>query len=226
MLDRNKLRPADRQWRAVDSGIEEMDPQPTTLVGERVRLEPLTPAHVGDLFAALRVEPEVWRWWKIPPPETLAGMEAWLHATLEDQAKGNVVAFAQIDLASGKPVGSTTYLDIRRADRGLEIGSTWLGRPWQRSGINTESKYLLLGHAFEVLGAVRVQLKTDARNLQSQAAIERLGAIQEGVLRKHMYVRDGFLRDTVMYSIIAEAWVKVKVGLEAKMRQASERPSR
>lgn len=196
-----------------------IDPQPTTLVGEHVRLEPLTLAHLSDLFTALRVEPEIWRWWKIPPPETIDGMEAWLRATLDEQAKGHVVAFAQIDLASGKAAGSTTYMDIRRADRGLEIGSTWLGRPWQRTGINTESKYLLLGHAFEVLGAARVQLKTDGRNLQSQAAIERLGALQEGVLRKHMIVRDGYLRDTVMFSIIAEEWPQVKRRLEAKLRR-------
>src|SRR5262249_61359919 len=95
---------------------------------------------------------------------------------------------------------------ISRKDRGLEIGNTWLGKPWQRTGINTEAKYLLLRHAFEDLDAVRVQLKTDGRNLQSQAAIERLGAVREGVLRKHMRVQDGVLRDSVMYSIIAGEW--------------------
>lgn len=195
-----------------------IDPRPVTLVAQHVRLEPLATAHVADLFAALRVEPEIWRWWKIAPPEALAGMQEWLQATLDEQAKGNVVAFAQIDLASGKAVGSTTYMDIRRADRGLEIGSTWIGRTWQRSGINTESKYLLLSHAFEVLFAARVQLKTDGRNLQSQAAIERLGAVKEGVLRKHMVVRDGFLRDTVMFSITDEEWPRVKARLEAKMK--------
>jgi RimJ/RimL family protein N-acetyltransferase len=196
-----------------------IDPRPVTLVGQYVRLEPLAMGHVADLYVALRIEPEIWRWWKIAPPETLAGMEDWLRSTLDEQAKGNVVAFAQIDLPSGKAVGSTTYMDIRRSDCGLEIGSTWLGRPWQRTGINTEAKYLLLRHAFEVLLAARVQLKTDGRNLQSQTAIERLGAVREGVLRKHMVVRDGFLRDTVMFSIIDEEWPRVKARLEAKMRK-------
>ena len=119
---------------------------------------------------------------------------------------------------NGRVVGSTSYLNISRGDRGLEIGSTWLGRPWQRTGINTEAKYLLLRHAFEDLGAVRVQLKTDARNLQSQAAIERLGAVREGVLRKHMLVRDGHLRDSVMYSVTDDEWPAVKTRLEVLVR--------
>jgi RimJ/RimL family protein N-acetyltransferase len=165
------------------------------------------------------MDPDVWRWWRLPPPDTREGMEAWIAASLEEQARGTVVAFAQIELTSGRAVGSTTYMDIRRADRGLEIGSTWLGKPWQRTGINTEAKFLLLRHAFEDLGAVRVQLKTDARNLQSQAAIERLGAVKEGILRQHMIVRDGFVRDTVMYSIVAAEWPGVKERLEALLQQ-------
>jgi RimJ/RimL family protein N-acetyltransferase len=144
-------------------------------------------------------------------------MRAMIAADLEAQARGNVVVFAQIDLAGGRAVGGTTYMNISRCDRGLEIGSTWLGKPWQRTGINTEAKYLLLRHAFEDLGAVRVQLKTDGRNLQSQAAIERLGAVREGVLRKHMCLHDGFLRDTVVYSILDDEWPAVKARLEAKM---------
>src|SRR5262249_42711802 len=110
---------------------------------------------------------------------------------------------------------------ISRRDRGLEIGGTWIGKPWQRTAINTEAKYLLLRHAFEDLGAVRVQLKTDGRNLQSQAAIGRLGARFEGGLRKHMLVRDGFIRDTVMYSIIDWEWPARKTELEAKMTQTA-----
>src|SRR5262249_54931679 len=144
-------------------------------------------------------------------------MEVQILADLEAQVHGSVVAFAQVEVTTGRAVGGTTYMNISRRDRGLEIGSTWLGKPWQRTGINTEAKYLLLRHAFEVLGAVRVQLKTDGRNMPSQAAIERLGAVREGVLRKHMLVRDGFIRDTVMYSIIAEEWPAVKLRLEQKM---------
>src|SRR5712691_1168599 len=178
-----------------------MNPQPITLTGRHVRLEPLQPAHAADLFAALSVDPTIWRWWREVPPTDLDGMRDFVAATLKEQADGSVVAFAQIDLRSGRAVGMTTYMSISRPDRGLEIGATWLGKPWQRTGINTEAKYLLLRHAFEELGAARVQLKTDRRNLQSQAAIERLGAVREGVLRKQMLTRGGVLRDTVIYSI-------------------------
>ena len=199
-----------------------MNPRPITLAGKLVRLEPLQLAHTQDLFAALSVDPTIWRWWREMPPTDLAGMEAFLKGTLQEQAGGSVVAFAQIDLATGRAVGSTTYMDIRTEDRGLEIGSTWLGKPWQRTGINTEAKYLLLRHAFEDLGAARVQLKTDARNLQSQKAIARLGAVREGVLRKHRLVRDGYLRDSVMFSIIDDEWPGVKALLE---QMSSERSS-
>jgi RimJ/RimL family protein N-acetyltransferase len=194
-----------------------MNPLPIILTGRRVRLEPLTTAHAPDLFAALSIDPSIFRWRTAAPAESLAEMERQILADLEAQVHGNVVAFAQVEVATDRAVGATTYMDIHRRDRGLEIGATWLGKPWQRTGINTEAKYLLLRHAFEHLGAVRVQLKTDARNVQSQTAIERLGAVREGVLRKHMLARDGFLRDTVMYSIIAEEWPAVKRRLEQKM---------
>jgi N-acetyltransferase len=191
-----------------------MDPQPATLAGRYVRLEPMTMAHAPDLFAALAADTSIWRWWRGPPPAVQEGLEALIAADLEAQARGTVVVFAQVDPLTARAVGVTCYLNISRADRGLEIGGTWLGKKWQRTGINTESKYLLLRHAFETLGAVRVQLKTDLRNLQSQAAIERLGAIREGVLRKHMLVRDGYIRDSVMYSIVDTEWPAVKVRLE------------
>jgi N-acetyltransferase len=192
-----------------------MDPQPLTLAGRHVRLEPLTADHAADLFAVLSADPSVWRWWRVPPPDDLAGMQALLAADLKEQAGGSRIVFVQAEARTGRVVGSTSYLNISRPDRGLEIGSTWLGKPWQRTGINTEAKYLLLRHAFEELGAVRVQLKTDARNVQSQAAIERLGAVREGVLRKHMLVRDGHLRDSVMYSVTDDEWPAVKARLEA-----------
>jgi RimJ/RimL family protein N-acetyltransferase len=119
----------------------------------------------------------------------------------------------------------TTYMDIRRRDHGLEIGATWLGRPWQRTGINTEAKYLLLRHAFEELGAARVQLKTDSRNLQSQRAIERLGAVREALLRRYQLTRGGILRDTVVYSILAEEWPAVKARLEGLMARHEGGPA-
>jgi RimJ/RimL family protein N-acetyltransferase len=201
-----------------------MNPQPITLTGCCVRLEPLQPAHAPDLFAALNVDPTIWRWWRETPPADLEGMRGFVAGTLEEQAAGSIIAFAQIERASGRAVGTTTYMEISRRDRGLEIGSTWLGKPWQRTGINTEAKYLLLRHAFEELGAARVQLKTDARNVQSQTAIARLGALREGVLRRHRLVRDGFLRDTVMFSIIDDEWPGVKARLEAMMTAHGQPP--
>lgn len=200
-----------------------MDPKPITLTGRFVRLEPLALAHASDLLAALAIDPDIWRYMREEPPDTVAGMEAVIQARLQAQAGGDTVAFAQIDLASGKAVGSTTYLNISRRDRGLEIGNTWLGKPWQRTGINTEAKYLLLQHAFEELGAVRVQLKTDGRNLQSQAAIAQIGAVREGVLRKHSLVRHGFIRDSVMFSVLDNEWPAVKARLEAMMATYQKR---
>jgi N-acetyltransferase len=192
-----------------------MNPKPILLAGRLVRLEPLTPAHAPALFAAVQADPTAWRWLVMPPPETVAEMEAMIADDLAMQARGELVPFAQVEQATGRVAGRTTYLNISRRDRGLEIGGTWLGKPWHRSGLNTEAKYLLLRHAFEELGAVRVQLKTDARNLQSQAAIERLGAVREGVLRKQMLSQHGFVRDSVMYSVIDSEWPAVKARLEA-----------
>jgi len=202
-----------------------MDPQPVTLSGEYVRLEPLSLDHLPQLWAAFALDPTIWAWWLIDPPTSQDAMRELIVADLNLQAERKVVLFAQVDRTTGRAVGSTRYLNISRRDRGLEIGSTWLGRPWQRSGINTEAKYLLLRHTFEDLGAVRVQLKTDARNQISQAAIERLGAVREGVLRKHMLSRNGIMRDSVMYSIVDNEWPAVKQNLLNKLR-AYAAPSR
>ena len=190
-----------------------MDPQPITLTGRHVRLEPLALAHAPDLLPAALADLGIWQWLPVEPPTTPAGMEAYIQTALDSQRDGSTLAFAQISRASGRAVGSTRYLNISRRDRGLEIGWTWLGKPWQRTGINTEAKYLLLRHAFEDLGAVRVQLKTDGRNIQSQTAIARIGAVREGVLRRHMLVRAGHIRDTVMFSIVDDEWPAVKARL-------------
>jgi N-acetyltransferase len=194
-----------------------VDPRPITLEGRHVRLEPITLAHAPDLLAALSHDPSIWRWLTIEPPSTVAEVEAILSTALEAQEAGTTVAFAQVAPATGRAVGSTRYLNISRADLGLEIGWTWIGRPWQRTAINTEAKLLLMRHAFEDLGAARVQLKTDARNLQSQAAIERLGATREGVLRRYQRTRGGLLRDTVIYSVLAEEWPAARERLEARL---------
>ncbi len=132
---------------------------------------------------------------------------------------GTALNFAQIDLARSKAVGMTALFDGSEADRRIEIGRTWLGVASRRTAANTEAKLLLLTHCFEALGLLRVQLKTDARNTVSQRAIERLGAVKEGVWRQHLTMRDGFQRDTVMYSIIAPEWPAVKAALEARLRR-------
>ncbi len=183
------------------------------LAGGVVRLEPLSLAHVPDLALA-GAEADIWRYMPVAAPRDEAAMRALVGAALQESARGARQAFAIIPLDSGRAVGSTSYLDIAPEHRRIEIGWTWLGASARRTAVNTECKYLLLKHAFEELGCGRVQLKTDGRNLRSQAAIERLGARREGVLRRHRVQPDGFVRDTVMFSIIAEEWPAVKARLE------------
>ncbi len=191
-----------------------MNPRPVILEGTHARLEPLAPAH-ADGFHAAGGDPEIWRYLPRGPFRDVDDVRGWIAEALSAAAEGREVPFAIVARGPGCVAGSTRYLDIRPADRALEIGSTWIGAPWQRTALNTECKYLLLRHAFEDLGAVRVQLKTDARNLRSQAAIERLGALREGTLRKHMVVRDGYVRDSVFFSVTDHDWPGVKARLEA-----------
>ncbi len=189
------------------------DPRPLTLEGEHVRLEPLAPGHAADLFVA-GADPLIWRYLPIPPPSSLGEIESWItEAIVRGETFGDI-AFAVIDRASGRAAGSTRYLDIRKSDRALEIGWSWIGRAYQRTVINTECKYLLLAHAFDRLGAIRVQFKADARNERSLRAIERIGAHREGVLRKQRIQHDGYIRDAVYYSIIDDEWPVVKLHLE------------
>jgi RimJ/RimL family protein N-acetyltransferase len=189
-----------------------MDVQPVTLAGRHVRLEPLAEHHAEALAEA--ASPELFAY-HFPPAElTPAGFREQIAGLA---AQPGWCPFATVLRESSKAVGVTCYLDIRPAHRALEIGFTWLGRPWQGSAVNPEAKLLLLRHAFETLGAVRVQLKTDARNTQSQRAIERLGAVREGVLRKQMILPDGFVRDTVMYAITDDEWPRVRSGLEERL---------
>ncbi|HSD51226.1 MAG TPA: GNAT family protein [Candidatus Methylomirabilis sp.] len=189
------------------------DPQPITLQGVHVRLEPLVPRHAEDLFAAGSDE-AIWTYMPRPVLQSVEDTQAWIQEALAAAAGGTQIPFAIIHRAGGKGIGSTRYLDIRREHRGLEIGWTWMGTAYQRTPVNTECKYLLLRHAFEELGAVRVQLKTDLRNERSQRAIERIGAVREGVLRKHLALWDGFIRDTVYYSILDSEWPAIKGRLE------------
>ena len=189
------------------------DPQPVRLEGIHVRLEPLARRHAEDLFEIGRDE-SIWAYMPRPVLKSVQDTQAMIDQALDVAATGSQIPFAIVDRRRGRAVGSTRYLDIRRPDRGIEIGWTWLGTAFQRTALNTEGKLLLLTHAFEDQGAVRVQLKTDLRNERSQRAIERLGAVREGVLRKHIILWNGFIRDTVYYSILDSEWPEVKRRLE------------
>jgi RimJ/RimL family protein N-acetyltransferase len=177
-------------------------------------LEPLDPRHAEDLFAAGQGK-EIWRYLARPPLESVSDTENWIVEALRSAINGSQIPFAIVDRASGKAIGSTRYLEIEREHSSLEIGWTWIAKPFQRTRVNTECKYLLLRHAFEDLHAIRVQLKTDARNLQSQRAIQRLGAVREGTLRKHRRLWDGYVRDSVYFSILDGEWLGIKQRLEA-----------
>ncbi len=195
-----------------------MDPKPVTLEGRYARLEPLSLAHAAQLFEVAR-EPSIWSYMPVFPPKSVADVEGWIREAQKELEFGVQLPFAIVSLATNCAVGSSRYLDIRRAHRGLEIGWTWLAPHVQRSGVNTECKLMLLRHAFDELGVLRVQLKTDGRNEKSQRAIERLGATREGVLRRHIVCPDGFVRDTVMYSILREEWPSVRARLEALLER-------
>ncbi len=186
---------------------------PLTLEGAHVRLEPLALKHADDLFAASR-SPEIWELLIAAPIQTLDEMRAWIDKAGKQTAEGTQIWFATVRRADNRAVGVTSFLNISHADRGLEIGGTWLSPEVWRSAINTECKYLLLRHAFETLGCIRVQFKTDERNVRSQRAIERLGAVKEGILRKYQVTYTGHQRNTVMYSILDTEWSAVKVRLE------------
>jgi RimJ/RimL family protein N-acetyltransferase len=184
---------------------------PVLLRGNHVELHPLSQSHAGDLSAAIAVG-DLWKLAvsNLPAP---GGMQAYIAEALGLQSAGKALPFALIDKSTGHAVGSTRFGNFEPAHRRVEIGWTWLGTTWQRTAFNTEAKYLLLGHAFESLGLNRVEFKTDLVNDRSRKAILRLGALEEGVLRRHMIVRDGRVRDSVYYSIIAEEWPAVKANL-------------
>ena len=190
--------------------------QPVTLTSKLVRLEPLAMDHVEELFETAQ-DPDIWTYMSTDLSRSMADMQAWIAVALYKQQVDAELPFAIRDLTRGYLCGSTRYLDIVPHDRGLEIGSTWLGVSARRTGINTECKYLLLKHAFETLGAIRVQFKTHHNNLRSQRAIERIGGIREGMLRNHKIMPDGHYRHSVYYSIIESEWAAVKANLLEKM---------
>ncbi|PYN29695.1 MAG: GNAT family N-acetyltransferase [Candidatus Rokuibacteriota bacterium] len=192
-----------------------MDLTPVTLTGRWLTLEAIDERHAAGIFEAMR-DDEVCRYLAWEPPTSLAETLALVREAKEAMARGQSIVYAQVWNATGRAIGSTRLLDVRPADRQVEIGATFLGRDYWRTPANTESKYLFLRHCFETLGCVRVALKTDGRNVRSQEAIARLGAAREGVLRRHMRVK-GYQRDTVYYSILDDEWPAVKARLEAKL---------
>ena len=190
-----------------------MEVKPVVLTGQHVRLEPLTEEHAPGL-AEIGAGQTFWDFMLYGNINTVDDMRNWVQDILGRAEKGTDLPFVAIHLASGRVAGATRYLNIMPRDRGLEIGGTWYGPEFQRTALNTECKYLLLRHAFEALGCIRVQLKTDLRNERSQKAIERIGAVKEGVLRNHMILPDGLYRHSVFYSILDSEWPEVKKRLE------------
>jgi RimJ/RimL family protein N-acetyltransferase len=188
--------------------------EPITLEGRWACLEPLSERHTADLVEAAQ-DDEIWRYM---PAElkTEEQIQAWIAAAHAQQATGAQLPFAIVDRAAGRAIGSTRYLNITPSDRGLEIGWTWLARSAWRTPVNTECKFLLLRHAFESLGCIRVQLKTDQRNERSRRAIERIGGQFEGILRNHMILHYG-VRSSAYYSIIEAEWPEVKARLVTRL---------
>lgn len=190
--------------------------RPITLENDFVRLEPLHPVHAPQLYHAGHIHPAL-KYQPAPPFQRTIDAVNWVTAALDEQLADKRFPFAIVRLADNTAIGSTSLFDIRPAERAIEIGYTWLSPEVHRTPINTAAKMLLLTHCFETLAAQRVQLKTDARNLVSQRAIERLGATREGVLRRHMKLPDGFVRDTVFFSILADDWSPIKARLSARL---------
>jgi len=184
--------------------------KPLVLSGDKLRLEPLSQDHAQGLYNRGRAAAD----WAYMPRSCfidLADTRQWIDEALQAPAQ---LSFAIVESGKNKAVGSTRYLNIRPEHRSLEIGWTWLGQEWQRTGVNTQVKLLLLSHAFERLGCVRVEFKTDARNARSQRALERMGATREGVLRNHMIVQGDYVRDSVYFSVIDRDWLEVKERLQ------------
>lgn len=192
-----------------------MQIEPVTLTGRHVRLEPLQRTHAAALLPT--IDEEVWQWLPNDMPRSVADVEVMLDDLLRLQAQGVDLPFVIIDVATDAVIGSTRLLDLSVKYRHAEIGGTWLARTHWRSAANTEAKFLLLSHAFETWGCIRVQLKTDLRNERSQAAIARLGAVREGVLRKAVIVKGDYHRSSVYFSVIDDEWPDVKRNLEEKL---------
>jgi RimJ/RimL family protein N-acetyltransferase len=193
-----------------------MNVEPVTLIGRHVRLEPMCEDHIPGLIAA-GSDPSIWTYMVYGDLSRPVAMEEWVREILRREGQGTDLPFTVIHRDSGKVAGATRYMEIRPAHRGLEIGGTWYAPDFQRTVVNTECKYLLLEHAFEAMGCIRVQFKTDSRNERSLVAIERIGGVREGMLRSHMILPDGVVRDSVYFSILESEWPVVKMKLEERL---------
>jgi RimJ/RimL family protein N-acetyltransferase len=196
--------------------------KPVVLEGSRVRLEPLAPEHFADLLL-VAFDQALWRW-TIMRPQDESGLRRWFETALANAKTGIERPFATIDRATGRAIGSSRFLSIVPEHRRLEIGWTWIATAYQRTGANREAKLLQLTHAFETLGANRVEFKTHSRNERSRTALAGIGAAFEGVLRSHMIMPDGSIRDSAYFSVIAEEWPAVKAGLEASLARPGVEP--
>ena len=183
-----------------------------------MRLEPLDPRHAEDL-ERVTGEPELWRLMSYGSLADPGVLRAYIRARAEELGRGEGITFAIVEQASGRAIGSTSLFDYSAQDERAEIGRTWVGRPFWRTGVNTECKFLMLGHAFDTVGCRRVQLQTDALNVRSQAAIERLGAVKEGVLRQNRTCAGGRIRDSVIYSVLKGEWPAVRARLQQLMNR-------
>jgi N-acetyltransferase len=190
---------------------------PVTLEGSVVRLEPIRREH-AELFWDIAKDDldDIFRW--IPyAMKTREDFQTLIDKAFAEQGRGESVVFATVERTSGQTIGSTRFMNIDRANRRVEIGSTWIAPAWQRTAVNTEAKYLMLRHAFEVWGCMRLELKTDALNQKSRNAILRIGAKEEGTLRRHLVTWTGRVRDTVYFSILDDEWANVKSALESRL---------
>jgi RimJ/RimL family protein N-acetyltransferase len=189
--------------------------EPVTLAGKLVRLEPLSIDHVAGL-AEVALDPAIWTW-TIARPTTVADLRSWAATALAGRDAGTELPFATIDQATGRPIGSSRFMNIVLEHRRVEIGWTWVAPAWQRTGANREAKLLMLGHAFDTLGCRRVEFKTDSLNEPSRRALLGIGAQFEGIFRNHMVMPDGRMRHSAWYSVIDEEWPAVREGLEQSL---------
>lgn len=194
-----------------------MNIEPVTLEREAVRLEPIRREQQSALWQIAKDSAdEIFRW--IPyPMRSAEDFQHWMDKALAEQERGESLIFATVERSSGRLVGSTRFMNIDRANRRVEIGSTWIVPQWQRTAINTEAKYLMLRHAFEAWECIRVELKTDALNQKSRNAILRIGAKEEGTFRRHLVTWTGRVRDSIYFSILDDEWPAVKAGLEERL---------